>query len=158
VKIEAAQVSMLTITDAPNLDPIRVVTENYKPGQGRIVIQCWDRAWAAAWMGMSGRTIEQFFIACDWDYLFSNLTNGLHGLRQDAKKRDKEYVRRIIEAVQTAFRAQASKATATDGAKPLKRCAAGRDGECGHAQCPQLRDHEPAATGRHCPLDNHSED
>lgn len=37
---------------------------------------------------------------------------------------------------------------------PLTRCTAGRDGECGHAQCPQLRDREPAATGRHCPLDS----
>ena len=37
---------------------------------------------------------------------------------------------------------------------PLKRCAAGRDGECGHAQCPQLRDGEQRASGRHCPLDN----
>jgi hypothetical protein len=36
---------------------------------------------------------------------------------------------------------------------PLTHCAAGRDGECGHAQCPQLRDGEPAKSGRHCPLD-----
>ena len=47
---------------------------------------------------------------------------------------------------------------ATDAGAPLTRCAAGRDGECGHAQCPQLRDKEPAASGRHCPLDNHNED
>jgi hypothetical protein len=38
-------------------------------------------------------------------------------------------------------------------AKTLTRCAANRDGECGHGQCPQLRDNEPLATGRHCPLD-----
>jgi len=38
--------------------------------------------------------------------------------------------------------------------EPLIRCAAGRDGECSHAQCPQLRDREPAATGRHCPIDS----
>lgn len=45
------------------------------------------------------------------------------------------------------------------GAAPLTRCAAGRDGECGHAQCPQLRDGEPAKSSRHCPLDNnHTED
>jgi hypothetical protein len=44
------------------------------------------------------------------------------------------------------------------GAKTLTKCAAGRDGECGHAQCPQLCDNEPAATGRHCPLDNNNED
>lgn len=44
------------------------------------------------------------------------------------------------------------------GAAPLTRCAAGRDGECGHAQCPQLRDNEPRASGRHCPLDNERDD
>lgn len=43
---------------------------------------------------------------------------------------------------------------AAQQAEPLTRCAAGRDGECGHAQCPQLRDGEPRASGRHCPLDS----
>lgn len=38
--------------------------------------------------------------------------------------------------------------------KPLERYAAGRDGECHHKDCPQLRDNEPMATGRHCPIDN----
>jgi len=32
-------------------------------------------------------------------------------------------------------------------------CHAGKDGDCIHAACPQLRDGEPHATGRHCPLD-----
>jgi hypothetical protein len=41
-----------------------------------------------------------------------------------------------------------------EAAPVLARCAAGRDGECSHVQCPQLRDNEPRATGRHCPLDN----
>lgn len=35
----------------------------------------------------------------------------------------------------------------------LTRCAAGKDGDCTHWLCPQLRDGEPKATGRHCPLD-----
>lgn len=43
-------------------------------------------------------------------------------------------------------------------AKPLTRCAAARDGDCSHAQCPQLRDNEPHATGRHCPIDNWGDD
>lgn len=38
-------------------------------------------------------------------------------------------------------------------AAPLTSCAAHQDGDCYHAQCPQIRDCEPAATGRHCPLD-----
>lgn len=33
---------------------------------------------------------------------------------------------------------------------PLAYCAANRDGECGNPQCSQLRDDEPAATGRSC--------
>lgn len=32
-------------------------------------------------------------------------------------------------------------------------CHAGRDGDCIWKDCPQLRDNEPTATGRHCPLD-----
>lgn len=42
--------------------------------------------------------------------------------------------------------------------RPLTGCAAGRDGECRHSQCPQLRDNEPAATGRHCPPDTRSDE
>lgn len=38
--------------------------------------------------------------------------------------------------------------------KPLEHCAAARDGECSHKDCPQLRDNEPIATGRHCPIDD----
>lgn len=34
-----------------------------------------------------------------------------------------------------------------------ERCHAGMDGECIHRDCPQIRDEEPEASGRHCPLD-----
>jgi hypothetical protein len=53
---------------------------------------------------------------------------------------------------------RAAPAAAGTLAKPLTSCAAGRDGECGHTQCPQLRDGEPAKSGRHCPLDNRDDD
>lgn len=36
----------------------------------------------------------------------------------------------------------------------LTRCQADGDGDCAHGKCPQKRDGEPSATGRHCPLDN----
>ena len=35
----------------------------------------------------------------------------------------------------------------------LQACVAGRDGDCTHGKCPQLRDGEPEKTGRHCPVD-----
>lgn len=42
--------------------------------------------------------------------------------------------------------------------RALTSCAAGRDGDCTHANCPQFHDKEPATTGRHCPLDNQSDE
>jgi len=52
-------------------------------------------------------------------------------------------------------KAKGARAAQLDGGQEaaLTRCAAGRDGECGHKACPQLRDNEPAKSGRHCPLD-----
>lgn len=39
--------------------------------------------------------------------------------------------------------------------KPEKQhCHGSRDGECNWIYCPQLRDNEPRATGRHCPYDH----
>lgn len=38
------------------------------------------------------------------------------------------------------------------------RCNAGMDGECLWEGCPQLRDNEPHATGRHCPIDVRDDD
>lgn len=35
----------------------------------------------------------------------------------------------------------------------LTRCKAGRDGECFHKLCPQIKDGEPERSGRHCPID-----
>ncbi|UCF25211.1 MAG: hypothetical protein JSV72_07345 [Ralstonia sp.] len=58
----------------------------------------------------------------------------------------------------TAWRGFAQPPAMTGSGKPetpisLKRCAAGQDGECCHALCPQIRDGEPKRSGRHCPLD-----
>lgn len=37
--------------------------------------------------------------------------------------------------------------------RPIYGCHAAQDGECSWQHCPQNRDGEPEATGRHCPLD-----
>lgn len=41
---------------------------------------------------------------------------------------------------------------------PLTRCAAGKDVECYHEGCPQLRDGEPAKSDRFCPLPGWGDD
>lgn len=43
-------------------------------------------------------------------------------------------------------------------ATPLTRCAADDDGDCDHAQCPQVRDGKPKRSGRSCPLYRGPED
>lgn len=48
--------------------------------------------------------------------------------------------------------------TAPTPTAPLDHCVAGKDGECTHPDCPQLRDGEPAKSRRHCPLDTDDED
>lgn len=39
------------------------------------------------------------------------------------------------------------------GERKFTRCRADGDGYCTWSGCPQLRDNEPNATGRHCPHD-----
>lgn len=67
------------------------------------------------------------------------------------------------KAVRWAERAHRIGTPASTGGErkesPLNgRCQADRDGDCVHSQCPQLRDGEPKATGRHCPLDTEDDD
>jgi len=40
------------------------------------------------------------------------------------------------------------------GSRSITHCQADCDGDCAWEHCPQLRDNEPFATGRHCPLDD----
>lgn len=42
--------------------------------------------------------------------------------------------------------------------RTVTRCQADDDDMCDYERCPQLRDGEPKATGRHCPLDKCPDD
>lgn len=95
------QVTRLEITELPRLDPVRVYLENYNPGQGRITISCYDRAWVGYWGAMGGQSIETFFVSCDAEYLRGNLMCG-SGLARG--KNHEAYLTRIIKAVQDALR------------------------------------------------------
>lgn len=97
--IEHSTVNMMLITGAPALDPIRVVTEDYMPCKGRIIITCYDQAWVGYWGAMGGRTIKQFFVAVPADLLSGNLSSG----QKRQTKNDLAYLIRIIKAVQEAF-------------------------------------------------------
>jgi hypothetical protein len=106
MKVEVSQIKQLLISGVPGLDPVRVTVENYQPGQGRMTITCWGRAWTAAWFGMSGKTIEQFVTEAHPEYVLSNLTVNMAATLKRYKRHEDDYLIRIIKAVQGAFRAQ----------------------------------------------------
>ena len=104
MKLTLKPTTMLLIEDLMqpphNLDPIRVITENFEPGQGRIIITCWDAAWVGYWGAMGDRTVEQFVIDCDDDYIASNL-GCASSLSSSSSNR--AYLIRVIRAVQDAL-------------------------------------------------------
>ncbi len=73
-------------------------------------------------------------------------------------KEQDELLRQYQETICRLSREINDTAPAVLEVRDLQRCAAARDGECNHAQCPQLRDGEPENSGRHCPIDNWDED
>ena len=72
--------------------------------------------------------------------------------------RPAEYAQRKLRAVRADHPLTTDALTVSEWGgewrRILTRCQAGGDGDCIAKQCPQLRDGEPRATGRHCPLDN----
>ena len=79
MKIEAGTVTILHISEVPRLDPIRVTLDDIGPGQGRINIECYGKAWASYWGAMGKESIAQFVVTCDNHYLIKNLAPGLDG-------------------------------------------------------------------------------
>lgn len=87
------------------LDPVRVITENGDDGnQGMVTITCYGRAWTAYWGAMSSRSVREFFVSCDADYLVGCLVRGMTPTAKRFVASDEAYLARIVEAVKQAFR------------------------------------------------------
>lgn len=77
MKITKSVVNKLRITDVVNLDPITVIAENFGPGSGKIIIECYGESWAHYWSHMGERhTLETFFCKASDDYLAGKLVRG----------------------------------------------------------------------------------
>lgn len=148
MKLTSSTVQMLLIEGAEGLDPIRVITHNERPGAGRIIIQCWDRAWAGFWGSMGSRegpsTVEQFFARMEPDYIEGNLRCSLRSYPDEEHQPDEYeverasqlYMVRIIEAMQHAFREQAAKPAPRFPMVSCSHCAQGfGPGDAGFFHC-----------------------
>lgn len=81
---------------ADGLDPITLVLVDYRPGEGKVIVECYSEAWAHYWGGMGDKTVAQFIALLDASYLTGKLLLG---------KSDKRgYVRRIAQAVIDAMK------------------------------------------------------
>lgn len=74
MKIEESTVKKLSLTELDRLDPVTVILEDFKPGHGKIIIECYGEAWASYWGAMGDRGIAEFVRSCDVHYLAKNLS------------------------------------------------------------------------------------
>lgn len=94
MNIETSQVKKIHITgimESHKLDPITVILEDYEPGKGKIVVECYGQSWSAFWGAMSGDDIATFFCRCNEHYIagkFSSISSTVDdydGLQDKAK-------------------------------------------------------------------------
>lgn len=82
MQVELSTVQKLNLTDLMGephkLDPISVILEDFEPGKGKIIIECYGQSWSAYWGGMGGKDIASFFCRCDEHYIAGKLS-GISG-------------------------------------------------------------------------------
>lgn len=102
MKISEIQFSGVEITDAPNLDPIRVLFHDDEAGGGRVIITCWNLAWCNRW-GAPSMPIRKFFAKADTDYLVNSLKARDFVSSQRRMSDQEAYLTRIVDAIKQAI-------------------------------------------------------
>ena len=77
MRVTESTVRKITISGAERLDTINVFLEDFKEGQGRVVVECFGDSWAHYWSAMGPHTMTAFFIMCEPDYLARKLSSGI---------------------------------------------------------------------------------
>lgn len=79
MQVELLSVQKLNLTDLMGepykLDPVSVILEDFEPGKGKIIIECYGQSWSAYWGGMGGKDIASFFCRCDEHYIARKLSS-----------------------------------------------------------------------------------
>lgn len=83
MKIEISTITKWLLTELDALDPVSVIVENYNPGQGKIIIECYGATWSSYWGSMSNMTVEKFFSVSPTDYLVEKLAPTLDSMVPD---------------------------------------------------------------------------
>ncbi len=89
-------VEAIHLTDLRGLDPVTVYWQNISSGKGSVTILCYDMAWTAYFGAMSDRTIQQFFVDGDADYIVTKLVYAQFLKSTNAHK---AYLGKIVRAI-----------------------------------------------------------
>jgi len=75
MKTTTSQVTKLVLTDLDRLDPVSVITEDFGSERGKIIIECYGKAWTAYWGSMGCNSVAIFFYESNEHYLAGKLSN-----------------------------------------------------------------------------------
>lgn len=100
VNRDTTSISVWTISEAPALDPITLFFQGLGKSQGRLIVECYGRAWSAFWSAMGEKTIVEFVRGLDASYLAGCLAPT--GTKPTVK--DQAYLLRVCKAVVEAVR------------------------------------------------------
>lgn len=100
MKIEEGLVRQIKISEVEDLDPIRVVVEEYTKGEAKVIVECYGQSWSSYWGSMGG-SIKEFFTRTNVDYLVNCFERGIRPstgeLDTDAMK--ETFVSKVRECV-----------------------------------------------------------
>ena len=100
IEVWREDVDVWVITDAPGLDPIHLFWQDLGESKGRLIVECYGRAWSAFWGSMGGKSLYEFVKGIDAGYLSGCLAP--QGMKASIK--DQAYILRISKSVIEAVR------------------------------------------------------
>jgi len=98
-KVTNETIFKLHISEIERLDVVNVYFDNIEKSKGRILVECWGRAWSSYWSAMGERTIEEFILMASNEYIIERLAP-----RKGPKSKDYKYLDRILNAIKDALK------------------------------------------------------
>lgn len=74
MKVIKNTVEKITLTELAGLDPITLIIEDFSNRRGKVMIECYGKAWSAYFGDMGKEKISEFIHTADVEYLVGKLT------------------------------------------------------------------------------------
>ena len=67
------QTKTYRLTKMDRLDPVTVYVSDNNEGAGKLTLDCFGKAWTVYWAAMGDRTLQEFVIEADSDYILNKM-------------------------------------------------------------------------------------